>query len=229
MPPDDRGTSKSLTSRQKSPPRDAIEELKHMTKDLVLNEQKCRNIMLLLNQEIEAGLRAETHASATVKCFPTYVQNVHCSNVDGSFLVLDLGGTNLRIMNIELRGSKAPHIMHSINAVPAELKTGPGEALFDYIAICVWAFVKEFNLKSDRKFRMGFTFSFPLDQKGLRKVSKATFAVIPILSLASNFTQSGLSGSLEQRIQMFWSRRTGRCQTVAAGTDSQKAGSSARH
>lgn len=185
-----------------------------MTKDFILSEQKCHDIMALMNHEIEMGLRADTHASATIKCFPTYVQNVHCTDVSGSFLVLDLGGTNLRIMCIGLRGAKAPHIVSTVNAVPAELKTGTGEALFDYIAVCVFAFLKEYNLKTDDKFKMGFTFSFPLDQKGLRKVSLANIAAFLIYSYIQNL---GASGLLDEGVQVFRSGRTRRRQTVATG------------
>lgn len=43
---------------------------------------------------------------------------------------------------------------------------GSGEQLFDHIAECLAIFVKEEKV-ADQKLPLGFTFSFPLSQKGL--------------------------------------------------------------
>ncbi|KAJ8928393.1 hypothetical protein NQ314_019058 [Rhamnusium bicolor] len=53
-----------------------------------------------------------------------------------------------------------------IFAIPQHIMLGSGEQLFDHIAECLAIFVKEEQVH-DQKLPLGFTFSFPLFQKGL--------------------------------------------------------------
>jgi hexokinase len=86
---------------------------------------------------------------------------------DGKFLALDLGGTNFRVLLIEL--SKNHFEMRSkIFAVPQHIMLGSGEQLFDHIADCLAKFIKDEKITNET-LPLGFTFSFPLMQKGLTK------------------------------------------------------------
>jgi hexokinase len=50
------------------------------------------------------------------------------------------------------------------------LKNGEARQLFDYIADCVDKFLVEFNISNTgEKLKMGFTFSFPVDQTAIDK------------------------------------------------------------
>lgn len=80
-------------------------------------------------------------------------------------MALDLGGTNFRVLLIELDGDRS-EMKSKIFAIPQHIMLGSGEALFDHIAECLAIFVKEENLR-DELLPLGFTFSFPLVQKGL--------------------------------------------------------------
>ena len=85
----------------------------------------------------------------------------------GKFLALDLGGTNFRVLLIEL--SKDHFEMRSkIYAIPQHIMLGSGEQLFDHIADCLAQFMKQEQVMSET-LPLGFTFSFPLTQKGLTK------------------------------------------------------------
>lgn len=55
-----------------------------------------------LREAIEKGLNAKTHKTATVKCFPTYVRELPSGSEVGKFLALDLGGTNFRVVLMEI-------------------------------------------------------------------------------------------------------------------------------
>lgn len=55
-----------------------------------------------LRDAIEEGLDAKRHATATVKCFPTYVRELPSGTEIGKFLALDLGGTNFRVVLIDI-------------------------------------------------------------------------------------------------------------------------------
>jgi len=50
--------------------------------------------------------------------------------------------------------------------VPEQLRLGPGKALFDFLASCIHQFMEEHHLLN-RRFSLGFTFSFPMYQKSI--------------------------------------------------------------
>lgn len=60
----------------------------------------------------------------------------------GKFLALDLGGTNFRVLLIELGGEHF-EMKSKIFAIPQHIMLGSGEQLFDHIAECLAIFVKE--------------------------------------------------------------------------------------
>lgn len=60
----------------------------------------------------------------------------------GKFLALDLGGTNFRVLLIELSGEHF-EMKSKIFAIPQHIMLGSGEQLFDHIAECLAIFVKE--------------------------------------------------------------------------------------
>ena len=59
-----------------------------------------------MRKAIEEGLSKKTHDKATVKCFPTYVQELPSGHECGKFLALDLGGTNFRVVVIDIGKDK---------------------------------------------------------------------------------------------------------------------------
>ncbi|GAB6031538.1 Hexokinase-2 [Chamberlinius hualienensis] len=118
---------------------------------------------------MQNGLRKATNPKATVKMFPTYVRKLPTGHECGQFLALDLGGTNFRILLIELDDGKV-HMDSKIYAVPQDIMLGTGEQLFDHIAECLANFVKEFKVQN-KILPLGFTFSFPCKQSGLTKAS----------------------------------------------------------
>lgn len=59
----------------------------------------------------------------------------------GKFLALDLGGTNFRVLIINL-GENHFDMQSKIYAIPNHIMTGTGLALFDHIAECLANFMK---------------------------------------------------------------------------------------
>ncbi|CAG0916946.1 unnamed protein product, partial [Notodromas monacha] len=91
----------------------------------------------------------------------------------GKFLALDLGGTNFRVLLIELGPNKFS-MESKIFAVPQKVMLGSGEGLFDHIVDCLSLFTKEHGV-ADLKLPLGFTFSFPCSQEGLTKARLVTW------------------------------------------------------
>lgn len=87
----------------------------------------------------------------------------------GTFLALDMGGTNLRVCEIILLEEKGEFdIIQSKYRMPEELKTGESEELWEYIADCIQQFIEYHHEVEDLekldKIPLGFTFSFPATQ-----------------------------------------------------------------
>lgn len=87
----------------------------------------------------------------------------------GTFLALDMGGTNLRVCEIILLEEKGEFdIIQSKYRMPGELKTGTSEELWEYIADCIQQFIEYHHEVEDLekldKIPLGFTFSFPATQ-----------------------------------------------------------------
>lgn len=144
------------------------------TKPLLISHPQLESICHLLEEEFKRGLHRETNPSANVKMYPTHIrdQPSHYSTLghfadpeEGKFLALDLGGTNFRVILVEVEGSNF-HMENETYALSQELMHGPGAHLFDYIADCLHKFVSIRNLNGHR-LPLGFTFSFPCQQDGL--------------------------------------------------------------
>ncbi len=101
---------------------------------------------------------------------PTWVMGYPDGHETGTYLALDMGGTNLRVCEIILLEEKGEFdIIQSKYRMPDELKTGESEELWEYIADCIQQFIEYHheveNLEVLDKIPLGFTFSFPATQQ----------------------------------------------------------------
>lgn len=51
-------------------------QIRDRCKDLVYSDEQCREVMKRLTNDLNKGLGKKSHASAIVKCFVTYVQDL---------------------------------------------------------------------------------------------------------------------------------------------------------
>jgi len=137
-----------------------------LCRDLVVNNDHIHVMEMRLRAALAKGLSTETHETSSVKCFPTHVTHLPTGQEIGKFLALDLGGTNFRVLLLELGRSHQFAMESEIFAIDSELMVGPGLALFDYIATCLHTFMERHELEGVN-LPLGFTFSFPLVQAGL--------------------------------------------------------------
>jgi hexokinase len=83
--------------------------------------------MHILEEEMSAGLSPSTHKQAAVKMFPTYVRNIPNGTEIGQVLALDLGGTNFRVLLIDLRGNTRVELTSKIFVIPQSIMIGDGK------------------------------------------------------------------------------------------------------
>ncbi|CAH8516822.1 unnamed protein product [Schistosoma turkestanicum] len=143
--------------------KEVCEILKPFDLSVVDYEEICHR----MDESMRMGLKKSTNAESSIKMFPSYVTKTPNGTETGNFLALDLGGTNYRVLSVNLEGKgKHPKIQERTYCIPAEKMTGSGKELFRYIAETLSDFLENNGIK-DKKFELGFTFSFPCVQKGL--------------------------------------------------------------
>ncbi|XP_072342192.1 hexokinase-2-like [Scyliorhinus torazame] len=135
---------------------------------LVLSDAQLLEVKRRMREEMERGLKKETHSSAAVKMLATYVRSTPDGTEKGDFLALDLGGTNFRVLLVKVRSGKRRSVeMHNkIYTIPMDAMEGTGEELFDHIVHCISDFLEYMGMK-DCVLPLGFTFSFPCEQRNL--------------------------------------------------------------
>ncbi|XP_043376494.1 hexokinase-3 isoform X2 [Dermochelys coriacea] len=135
---------------------------------LQLSPDALGKVQALLRREMELGLKKETHAMSSVRMLPTYI----CATPDGSergnFLALDLGGTNFRVLLVQVgsREQGGVQIVSEVYSIPPYMAQGPGSQLFDHIVECIMDFQAKQGMMG-QTLPLGFTFSFPCQHTGL--------------------------------------------------------------
>lgn len=123
-----------------------------------------KRIMKNFHLEMVRGLKGE---ASSLKMIPTYV-DIPAGSEKGKFIALDLGGTNFRILELELKGggkTAAPKAMRF--TLDKRYTTGTASAFFNFLAECVKVFLEKYKIGRDEKIKLGFTFSFPVSQSAI--------------------------------------------------------------
>ncbi|KAK4482006.1 hypothetical protein RD792_012922 [Penstemon davidsonii] len=149
----------------------AMSILKEFEEKCGTPEGKLKQVADAMTVEMHAGLVSE--GGSKLKMLISYVDNLPTGDEDGVFYALDLGGTNFRVLRVQL-GGKEGGIVHqefTEASIPPALMGGTSDALFDYIVEKLAKFVDEeeqmFHQPPGRLRELGFTFSFPVMQTSI--------------------------------------------------------------
>ncbi|XP_045467437.1 hexokinase type 2-like [Harmonia axyridis] len=140
-------------------------EVYSIMKDFNVTDDDLKKYMKLLMADLHKGLAKATHAKSIVKCYPTYIQDLPSGQEVGRYLALDLGGTNFRVIMVDLQKNHFEMTSRTF-VIPNEKMLGSGKDLFDHVAACLHLFIMEQKL-NDECLPLGFTYSFPLIQKAI--------------------------------------------------------------
>ncbi|KAI3941377.1 hypothetical protein MKW98_001418 [Papaver atlanticum] len=132
---------------------------------------KLRQVADAMTAEMHAGLAASEGGGSQLKMLNSYVDNLPTGDEHGLFYALDLGGTNFRVLRVQLGGRDGRVVKQEFTevSIPPELMTSAtsGE-LFDFIAKELARFIategEGFFLPPGSQRELGFTFSFPVKQ-----------------------------------------------------------------
>jgi hexokinase len=100
---------------------------------------------------------------------PSFVTGRPDGMETGRYLAIDLGGTNLRVCQVDLVGNGKVAIQQQKYNVPESLKVGEMRNLCDFIADSIDAFLTEHNTDTSDTLQLGFTFSFPVNLTSINR------------------------------------------------------------
>lgn len=133
-----------------------------------LDDEQLSMVMGCLEEQIEMGLNPETANNSDLKMIPSFVRYLPTGREEGKVIAIDLGGTNFRVIEVDLLRDSQIQTNSKMFVVPENIMTGTGEELFQYLAASISNFMKANQLaKRTVTYPCGFTFSFPCEQLAL--------------------------------------------------------------
>ncbi|CAM1506940.1 Fc.00g065810.m01.CDS01 [Cosmosporella sp. VM-42] len=145
-------------------PKDLLGEIKRLEQLFTVDTAKLKEITDHFVDELAKGLSVE---GGSIPMNPTWVMDFPDGYETGTYLALDMGGTNLRVCQITLTDERSEFdIIQSKYRMPEELKSGSADELWEYIADCLFQFLETHHgdLTNMESLPLGFTFSYPATQ-----------------------------------------------------------------
>ncbi|KAG6388446.1 hypothetical protein SASPL_149872 [Salvia splendens] len=130
-----------------------------------------RQVAHAMAADMRAGLAAD--GASDLKMILSFVDSLPTGDENGLYYALDLGGTNFRVMRVQLGGKEGRVVATEFDQVPIphELMFATSEELFDFIASKLAKFVEKeggkFESRPGRTREVGFTFSFAVKQTSI--------------------------------------------------------------
>ncbi|KAG0276969.1 glucokinase [Linnemannia exigua] len=116
--------------------------------------------------EMRKGLARQGETLAMVQ---THILGRLDGSETGTYLTLDIGGTYLRVVLVELSQGSKMITRQKKYAIDPLLKVGEPKLLFDFMASCIGSFLlaNDIAIPKECPLELGFTFSFPVLQTGI--------------------------------------------------------------
>ncbi|KAK5966422.1 Phosphotransferase [Trichostrongylus colubriformis] len=143
--------------------------LESVMAEFKLSNNTLRRMMSHMSDNMDRGLEGGLEKS-TIAMLPSFVPELPDGTERGKFVAMDLGGTNLRVMIMEIEPGEKMRTKQFNTRMPNAAMHGTGEQLFDYIAKALADFLIEKDLANEN-LPVGFTFSYPCDQTSLRSAT----------------------------------------------------------
>jgi len=153
----------ALTAQESTADPNLLAQLEHL---FVVPTDKLKKITAHFVTELEKGLTVD---GGDIPMVPTWCMAYPTGLESGTFLAVDMGGTNLRVCEINLPETPGEFdIIQSKYRLPEELKSGTSQELWGYVADCIKQFM-EYHHEGEPigAMPLGFTFSYPVTQHSI--------------------------------------------------------------
>lgn len=153
-----------------------------------LSKDRLKEMALYMLHEMHHGL--EPNNSSTLRMLPSFVYKADPDRSAGVVYALDLGGSNFRVIRMELaKGTVLSRRAHKAKIPETIIAGGTQTQLFDFIADTILIATKKFGRAEEAReaLRLGFTFSFPTQQHAINSGS--------LIRWTKQFKVSGTEGN----------------------------------
>jgi hexokinase len=149
------------------------ESVRSVVEHLTYTDDELREINARFIDEMTKGWelgkgKGATPNQSSLKMISSHINILPRGNEEGIFFAVDLGGSNLRVLRVQL-GAGAPTVREFREAIPARVISADATAedLFDFIASACGNLTTE--LETDAApIPLGFTFSFAVTQTSIK-------------------------------------------------------------
>ncbi|KAI0841924.1 hypothetical protein F5Y06DRAFT_292747 [Hypoxylon sp. FL0890] len=143
------------------------DELTNIKNQFNVTSEKLKQISERFEEELREGLEKE---GSNLSMNVTWVLGLPTGQEKGEYVTIDLGGTNLRICFVSLKGQHEEiDVKQHARRLPPTIKTGDAATLWDFIVDSLDEFLKTHQLTANRNDRLplGFCFSYPALQDSI--------------------------------------------------------------
>ncbi|EKF30554.1 hexokinase, putative [Trypanosoma cruzi marinkellei] len=139
--------------------------LASLANQFTVGKDHLKQLMLYMVHEMIEGLEGR---ESTLRMLPSYVYKTDSAKATGVFYALDLGGTNFRVLRVTCKEGRVADRVDAKFVIPQQALQGTAEDLFGFIAQSVKKMMEQKAPEDlNRTVPLGFTFSFPTEQKGV--------------------------------------------------------------
>lgn len=159
------------TSDESSAPYRSLDDLMFEVQELFERQLRI-DTLLSISRKLQSQLK-ESLISSPQCMLPSHLYNLPSGKEKGVYLALEVGGSNLQVALVELRGQEVTHERLRVrriesSPIEASMKELDGPAFFDWIAqkIKVVLDKDEYthdHMQSTESLRLGIAWSFPLE------------------------------------------------------------------
>eukprot|EP00796_Vickermania_ingenoplastis_P012438 gene12438-biopygen9142 len=136
-----------------------------LANQFILSDTHMKEMLMFMLHEMVEGLEGRT---STIRMLPSFVYKSNPSTSSGVFYAVDLGGTNFRVLRLVLTKGTLVHCTQEKYIIPKAARRGDQDDLFGFMARSLKKMMLEKAPEDvDKTMPLGFTFSFPCDQKSV--------------------------------------------------------------
>lgn len=152
------------------------EAVDSICKEFEVDASKLDELTAYFIELMEKGLKPieDKTTDKGLPMIPSFVTGTPNGTEQGMLLAADLGGTNFRVCSVTLNGDHTYSMEQMKSKIPDELledENATSDQLFGYLARRTFTFLKKYHPdyldKCDEPLKLGFTFSYPVDQTSL--------------------------------------------------------------
>ncbi|XP_052810741.1 hexokinase type 2-like [Mya arenaria] len=154
---------------------DKREKVVKALSQIVFDDAKILRMIQTFEEQIQLANSTDENKRSQTDLFweNTFVRGLFDGTECGTYLGMDLGGTNFRVVRVDMKDGKANTQTKYYN-LEKKLLVGSSSELFDYIAVSLRSFLSE-EIFPYQEVPLGFTFSFPSRQVSLKRSTISTW------------------------------------------------------